>query len=110
MAGHRGQLEQHREAGGALDQGADRGAAHPQDEGEPLAAHRFHVDQWVATLIEHELRPATIQRMVSTVRNYHAWAVEQDIIAKCSRTASCPASGIRTTCRPWPWPWPWPWP
>lgn len=49
---------------------------------DPLAAHRFHIDQWVTTLLDAELRPATIQRMVSTVRNYYAWAVEQEIIAK----------------------------
>jgi site-specific recombinase XerD len=49
---------------------------------EPLQAHRFHVDRWVGDLIHAELRPATIQRMVSTVRNFYAWALEQDVIAK----------------------------
>jgi len=55
---------------------------------EPLAAHRFHVDRWVQDLIDAKLRPATIQRMVSTVRNFYAWAVEQDVMARSPMPAS----------------------
>lgn len=49
---------------------------------DPLAAHRWHVDRWVNELIDNGLAPATLARMVSTVRRYYRWAVEQGVIDK----------------------------
>lgn len=49
---------------------------------DPLTAHRFHIDRWVAELVAAELRPATIARMASAVRSLYAWAVEQEVITR----------------------------
>lgn len=47
---------------------------------DPLQARRAHVDGWVSSM--ETLKPATLARKVTVIRNFYLYAVEEDFMVK----------------------------